>query len=310
MASNSTLALALAMSSMALTTTPPTPPCPPNRPNSTWAQHMSLPLDCRYNASRFTLFPQLPLEVRGIIWKFSSSAAEIISVEVIRPIISEKGTNKKKKVDGQMIRRQFSIKYKAFGIPLTLGGTYVTRLDGIQFVRSGQLGACKESRAIYLKAKPNFVRLFKQNGGGNIWFNADIDTIAIPRRTRFNLNQLRQRRRPKMVFFRGFENIRRVVFEKETDEETALGLLGDQIAIKFAESIVDIEEQLFEGPSARFSKDTAWTDAVVLEQVELGKEMKRAGEALHKVNGTVFKEGVGEGVKMHFFPLGENYLED
>jgi hypothetical protein len=31
---------------------------------------------------------------------------------------------------------------------------------------------------------------------------------------------------------------------------------------------------------------------------------------LQKVNGTVFKEGVGEGVKMHFFPLGENYLEN
>ena len=33
------------------------------------------------------------------------------------------------------------------------------------------------------------------------------------------------------------------------------------------------------------------------------------GAALQKVNGTVF-EGVGEGVKVHFFPLGENYLED
>jgi hypothetical protein len=113
-----------------------------------------------------------------------------------------------------------------------------------------------------------------------------------------------------MVFFTGFENIRRVVFEEEEDEETALGLLGDQLAIDFAESIVEIEEQLFEGPSARFNKDTAWTDAVILEQVELGKEVKRAGAALQKVNGTVFKGGVGEGVKMLFFPLGENYLED
>ncbi|PMD63961.1 uncharacterized protein K444DRAFT_626204 [Hyaloscypha bicolor E] len=234
-----------------------------------------------------------------IIWKFSSSPAEIISVEVILPIISEKGTNKKKKVDGQISRRQFSIKYKVFGIPITLGGTYVSRLDETQFIRSGQLGACKESRAIYLKAKLNFVRLFKKTGRGNIWFNADIDTIAIPRRTRFNLNQLRQRRRPKMVFFRGFENIRRVVFEEEADKETTLGLLGEQIAIDFAESIVDIEEQLFEVPSAS-----------CFGQVELGKEVNRAGADLQKVNGTVFKEGVGEGVKMHFFPLGENYLED
>jgi hypothetical protein len=200
-------------------------------------------------------------------------ASEIISVEVIRPIISEKGTDKKKKVDGQMIPRQFSIKYTAFGIPVTLGGTDVSRLDGTRFVRSGQLGACKESRANYLKPKPNFVRLFKQTGGGNIWFNADIDTIAIPRRTRFNLNQLRQRRRPKMVFFRGFENIRRVVFEEEEDEETALRLLGDQLAIDFAESIVEIEEQLFEGPSARFNKDTAWTDAVVLGKWSWGRRL-------------------------------------
>jgi hypothetical protein len=193
-------------------------------------------------------------------------ASEIISVEVIRPIISEKGTNKKKKVDGQMIRRQFSIKYKAFGIPVTLGGTYVSRLDGTQFIRSGQLGACKESRAIYLKAKPNFVRLFKQTGRGNIWFNADIDTIAIPRRTRFNLNQTSPTPPPQ-------DGLLRVVFEEEADKETTLGLLGEQIAIDFAESIVDIEEQVFEVPSARFNKDTAWTDAVVLGKWSWGRRL-------------------------------------
>jgi hypothetical protein len=76
-----------------------------------------------------------------------------------------------------------------------------------------------------------------------------------------------------MVFFRGFENIRRVVFEEEADKETTLGLLGEQIAIDFAESIVDIEEQLFEVPSARFNKDTAWTDAVVLGKWSWGRRL-------------------------------------
>ena len=77
--------------------------------------------------------------------------------------------------------------------------SYVTRPDGKAFVRSGELGACQESRKIYLKAKPSFVRLLKVAGGGNIWFNPDKDTFAIPRRSRFNLNQLRQHRRAKEV---------------------------------------------------------------------------------------------------------------
>jgi hypothetical protein len=35
---------------------------------------------------------------------------------------------------------------------------------------------------------------------------------------------------------------------------------------------------------------------------ELGKELSRAGAALAKVNGTVFKDGVSEGLKMLFLP--------
>ncbi|KAE9376638.1 hypothetical protein N431DRAFT_453039 [Stipitochalara longipes BDJ] len=255
----------------------------------------------------FPKFPKLAPEVQCMIWEFSSIEAEIITVEVVRDIISEKGTKKMKKVNGEYIPRQFSIKYRAFGLPCSLNGTYLTGPDGKKLTRSGQLQACWVSRQIYLRAKPNFLRLFKT--GRKIWFNAEIDTISIPRRTRFNLNQLRQRQRPKMVFFTGFEVIKRVVFEEEESEETAIELLGDQIATDFSESIVDIEMEMFEKPNAKFYKDDDWDNAVDLEQVELGKEVKRAKVALAKVNGTVFKEGVNEEVKMLFFPLTKKDLE-
>jgi hypothetical protein len=271
---------------------------------------MSLPFDHKYNLTQFTLFPRFPNEIQTMIWKFSSWPAEILSIEVIRHIVSEKESNKKKKVTGRYIKRQFSIKYEAFGVPLNLNGTYISRPDGEAFVTSGQLGACKDSRTIHLKAKPDFLRLLINETGRKIWINAEIDTIAVPRRTRFNLHQLRQRRRPEMVFFKGFENIRQVVFEEEQDENTALELLKEQIEDNFAASIEEVEEELFEGPNARFYKDLGWKDAVDLEEEDLGKELRRARAALTKVNGTVFKEGVSEDVKMLFFPVTEEDLED
>jgi hypothetical protein len=100
--------------------------------------------------------------------------------------------------------------------------------------------------------------LFKQAGGGNVWFNADTETIAIPRRTRFNLNQLRQRRRPKMVFFTGFEQIRRVVYEEEADEKTAIEILREQITTDFIESTMEIEGENFEVSSAKYFQDGDW----------------------------------------------------
>jgi hypothetical protein len=310
MASNSSLDLA--MSGMALTTNTSSsvPSTPPNRPNTTWAQHMTLPFDPIYNPSEFTQFLKLPAELQTIVWQFSASPAEIISIEVVRPIVFEKGSKKLKLVEDQNIPRQFSIRYKAFGVPLDSDGTYISRLDGQAFVRSGQLGACKQSRSIYLKAKPHFVRLFKQAGGGNVWFNADTDTIAIPRRTRFNLNQLRQRRRPKMVFFTGFEQIKRVVYEEEADEKTAIEILREQITTDFVESIMEIEGENFEVSSAKYFQDEDWLEAVEFEQEQLNKELKRAGVALTKVNGTVFSTGVSEGVKILFFPLTEKDLEN
>ncbi|PMD48835.1 hypothetical protein L207DRAFT_575484 [Hyaloscypha variabilis F] len=259
-------------------------------------------------APKMTLFQKFPPEVRNMVWKFSVLESEIISIEVIRHIVSEKTTGKKKKVDGDYIPRQFSIRYEAFGIPCFLDGNYITRHDGKDFSRSGQLGACKHSRSIYLQAKPNFLRLFKT--GHKIWFHAKTDTICIPRRTRFNLNQLRQRQRPKMVFFTGFEHIKRVVFEEEQDEETAMEVLSDQILTDFTESILELEEDLFERHDANYSKDDGWTDAVDLEQEVLTTELKRAGLALTKVNGTAFSTGVSEQVKVLFFPLIEQDLED
>jgi hypothetical protein len=110
--------------------------------------------------------------------------------------------------------------------------------------------------------------------GRNIRFNAKIDTIAIPRRTGFNLHQLRQQGRPEPVFFKGFEDIRRVVFKEEQDETTALELLKEQIEDDFAESIEEVEEELFEYPNAPFYKNLGWKDAVDLEERGIGQGAK------------------------------------
>jgi hypothetical protein len=147
--------LDLAMSGMALTPNTTTSSSSstasstgPNRPNTTWAQQMTLPFDPIYNLPKFTQFLKLPAQLQTIVWQFSASPAEIISIEVVRPIVFEKGSKKLKLVEDRNIPRQFSIRYKAFCVPLDSGGTYLSRLDSQDFVRSGQLGACKQSRSI------------------------------------------------------------------------------------------------------------------------------------------------------------------
>jgi len=278
---------------------------PTNRPNATWAEHMSLPLDTQYDTTEFPLFRKFPIELRTIVWDMAASPSEIISIEVVRPIVFEKGTNKTKLINGVKVPRQFSIKYLAFGVPVNMDGSYITRPDGKAFVRSGELGACQESRKIYLKAKPRFVRLLKTAGGGNIWFNPDTDTFAILRRGRFNLNQLRQRRRTPMPIFSGFEWVKRIAFEDENAaSDKQVELLADQVTTDFAESIVEIEEEVFEVPNAEHTKDDDWLEAVDLEQEELAKELKRAKVGLLKVNGTQFRAGI----QMIYFPLKEENL--
>ena len=255
-------------------------------------------------------FRKFPPEIRNRIWALVAGEAEIISVEVIRPIIAEVGKNKTIKVNGVLIPREISMRYEAFGARLSLDGSCVTREDGEDFFRYGMLGACKESKAIYLHAKPNFLRL-KQ--GSKIYFNADTDIIAIPRRTRFNLNQQRQRQRPPMVFFKGWEQIKRVVYVQETDEETTLELLSDQVNTDFAESIVELEEELFEGANSKYVMEDGWTKAVDMEQARLAKELKDAAVrlALQKVNGTVFSNGISDPkIKILFFPLKKDVLEE
>ncbi len=61
-----------------------------------------------------------------------------------------------------------------------------------------------------------------------------------------------------MVFFTGFEQIRRVVYEEEADEKTAIEILREQITTDFIESTMEIEGENFEVSSAKYFQDGDW----------------------------------------------------
>jgi hypothetical protein len=119
------------------------------------------------------------------------------------------------------------------------------------------------------------------------------------------LHQINIRRRNKTPWFHGFDKVQRVSYAEEKDEETAITLLREQVGEDFADTIVEMEEALFEGEYARFYKDVAWEDAVDLEEELLEKEYRLARNALSKVaTGTALKDEV----KTFIFPMTKENL--